>query len=325
MKGWKLTIGIVLCAVVVGACIRMPLYDREKKLELVLDMNLDLHVDIPDTIAVNIPRTIPRPEVMECCFYDPATNKISFSDFVGSTGGTIEAVTGSFKMLVYALGTEFIKIQNERDLMTIEAFTSDISATKKADLAKFYAPPTKAEPEAPIIWAPDHLMMVLMDVDIPDYAGEDQTITIHATANTIVQTFIFEVRTVTGIENIDRVEAFVTNQARSCFFGRGEINTDPVTIYFPVEIDRKHGCLYTTFNTFGKLPGESKSYLHILLHNFQGEELLVTVDITGQFENPDKHIVIEEPIDVPLPESRSDGIVPMVDPWDEQKIDVGIG
>ena len=79
------------------------------------------------------------------------------------------------------------------------------------------------------------------------------------------------------------------------------------------------------FNTFGKLPGESKSYLHILVTDTNGDEFHITADITDQFEKPDHHIVLDEEIVIPKPEDRAGGIAPSVNPWEEEIIDVPIG
>ena len=326
--------GALLCVLAAGACIRMPLYDREKQLELKLELKLELDVDIDIEIAhdVGLPTHIEMPEHMKCCFFDPGTGNLSYTEFVGPNGGAINAATGTYNMLIYNFGTEYIQIRGENNINTMEAFTSDITATKRMDLAKFYAP-TKAEgdgeldemPDEPIIWAPDHLLVAKQEVEIPEFAGESQTIVIHSAAKTIVETYSFEVKTVTGTENIKSVDAFVTNQAVSYFVGKGEANPQPATIYFPIAVDLKKGCLYTTFNTFGKLPGESKAFLHILVQDLNGDYMPITVDITAQFEKPDKHIIVEEPIVVPDPESRAGGIAPTVDPWKNQNIDVPIG
>jgi len=128
---------------------------------------------------------------------------------------------------------------------------------------------------------------------------------------------------VTGVENIKEIEAFVTNQARGNYFGRGELRAEPCTIYFPIEPKAGIQGIKTAFNTFGKLPGESHCFLHILIRNTAGREILVSEDITYQFVKPDHHIVIDDEIDVPEPEGS--GIAPTVEPWEEVIYDVPIG
>ena len=191
---------------------------------------------------------------------------------------------------------------------------------------KFYKNNTKAdELNEPIIYAPDHLLVTVQEVEIPEFSGVSQTITISSQVKTIVDNYIFEVHTVVGAEYIESAEAFVTNQASSSFFGRGEVNPTPATICFPVGVDKEKGCLYTVFNTFGKLPGESDAFLHILVRDTGGNEYEFSTDITDQFEKPDNHIIIEEPVDIPEPESSAGGIAPTVENWNEENVDVPIG
>ena len=164
----------------------------------------------------------------------------------------------------------------------------------------------------------------MQEVTIPEFTQERQTITINSTVQTICETYTFEVHTLIGAEYIESCEAFVTNQARTSFFGRGEISQEPATICFPVGVNRRTGFLYTTFNTFGKLPGESKAYIHFVIRDTSGQEHFFSTEITDQFEKPDHHIVIEEPVEVPKPETTG-GIAPTVEEWNEENHNVDIG
>ena len=309
------------------SCRRMPLYIRETNLELKLELNLDLNLELDLDIDVDIElemATIKEPEYLKTNFYSPETGQLMYSQFVDTYGGALSLGPGRYTMLIYSFGTEYIQIRGENDINTIEAFTSDITSYKLPVLQKF-AGATKADAHT-IIYAPDHLLVTRQEVEIPEFSGESQTITISSAVQTIVDTYIFEVHTVVGAEYIESAEAFVTNQSRSSFFGRGEISQDPVTIWFPVGVDRDKGCLYTVFNTFGKLPGTSESYLHILVKDTGGKVYTFTVDITDQFENPDNHIIIEEVVDIPEPEyMKGGGIAPTVDPWKDEIIDIPIG
>ena len=296
--------------------------DLELNLELELELELDLELELQLEVETNVFLT--APEYMRVGFYAPEKGNLQNTEFVQGEGGPIYTPPGRYEMLAYSFGTEYVQIRGEGDINTIEAFTSDITATKATTLAKF----TRADddqPQGPIIYTPDHLLVAHQQVEIPAHATGTKVITITADAATIVETYSFEVPTVVGIEYIESAEAFVTNQARSSFFGRGEVNPEPATISFPVSVDRKNARLITAFNTFGKLPGESKSYLHILIRDTGGKEHRITEDITDQFEKPDHHIVIDQPVEIPRPESSSGGIAPTVDPWQEENHDVPIG
>jgi len=306
----------------------MTLYDVEKVLHLEMQLDLKLDVDIDIEIAsdldIELEDSIKMPEYNKVLFYSPASEALLHTEFVGGTGGDISTPPSTYNMLVYSFGTEYVQIRGEGSLSTIEAFTSDITSNKSSQLRGFMRS-GDSEALGPIIYPPDHLLVASEQVVIPEYTEGNYNITIHAEAHTIVKTYSFKVTNITGSQYIESCEAFVTNQARSCFFGCGELSPEPATLSFPVGINHKKGILYTTFNTFGKLPGESRSLLHILIRDTGGEEHRITQDITDQFDNENRYIVIDDPIIIPEPESHGGGLSPSVNPWDEENHDVPIG
>ena len=291
-------------------------------LSLLLELKLELDVNVE--VSVETHTKIEKPDYMKVMFYSPQTGTLSNNDIVGADGGHIYQAPGSYDMLVYSFGTEWTQIRGEGSINTLEAFTSDITATK-AGILRAFTRVGEEEPQGPIIYTPDHLLVAHEAIEIPHFSEEERIITLTANAKTVVETYGFQITNINGIQNIASVEAFVTNQARSTFFGRGEKSTEPATIYFPIEVNPSEGYIHTSFNTFGKLPGESRSYLHIMIKNTEGEEVKISVDITDQFEKEDHEIIIDEEIDVPAPEGSGGGIAPTVDPWEEENHDVPIG
>lgn len=328
MKKWMLNILLISLILGLSSCERLPLYDENNtmSLDLVLrlNINVDIDVSITEGLDIKIPKTITPPAYNKVLFYPYGSTKLSYSTIVGTNGGEIFTPPGKYHMLTYSFGTEYIQIRGEGDINTIEAYTSDVTATKMGILRSFTRA-GESDPPGPIIYAPDHLLVAKEDVVIPEWTGESQTITIDAVSSTIVQSYSFEVSTVVGAEYIESCEAFVTNQARSSFFGRGEVSTEPATICFEVGVNKTKNCLYTVFNTFGKLPGESISYLHILIKDTGGTEHRVTVDITDQFGKENHQIIIDEPVVIPTPTPSGGGLAPSVNPWTEETTDIGIG
>ena len=309
------------------SCERMELYDLGRHLSLSLDLKLEIDVVIDPSKQTDepIPTKIDPPAHHKVIFYSTEDGSQKYSTFVGTNGGEIGAPPGTYRMLTYSFGTEYIQIRGEGNINTLEAFTSDITDSKRSALRGFTRAGDPEPEEQPIIWAPDHLLVSQEKVTIPEFSEEEVVITLHAKCATIVESYTFEVPYVHGAQWIESVEAFVTNQARTSFFGRGEVSSEPATICFPVGVNRAKGYLYTEFNTFGKLPGESRSLLHILIKNTGGEEVHITTDITDQFEKEDHHIIIPEEIIIPEPEDEGAGIAPTVDPWDDEIHDVPIG
>ena len=299
-------------------------HNHGENYNLSLQLELKLELDVNVEVSVETHTKIEKPDYMKVMFYSPQTGTLSNNDIVGADGGHIYQAPGSYDMLVYSFGTEWTQIRGEGSINTLEAFTSDITATK-AGILRAFTRVGEEEPQGPIIYTPDHLLVAHEAIEIPHFSEEERIITLTANAKTVVETYGFQITNIKGIENIASVEAFVTNQARSTFFGRGEKSTEPATIYFPIEVNPSEGYIHTSFNTFGKLPGESRSYLHIMIRNTEGEEVKISVDITDQFEKEDHEIIIDEEIDVPAPEGGSGGISPTVDPWEEENHDVPIG
>lgn len=299
-------------------------HNHEENYNLSLQLELKLELDVDVEVSVETHTKIEKPDYMKVMFYNPQTGTLNDNDIVGADGGHIYQAPGIYNMLVYSFGTEWTQIRGEGSINTLEAFTSDITATK-ASVLRAFTRAGEEVPQGPIIYTPDHLLVAHEAIEIPPFTEEERIITLTANAKTIVETYGFQLTNIKGIEYISSIEAFITNQARSSFFGRGEKSTEPATIYFPIEVNPSEGYIHTSFNTFGKLPGESRSFLHIMITNTSGEEVQISVDITDQFEKEDREIIIDEEIDIPEPEDRGGGIAPTVDPWEEENHDVPIG
>lgn len=292
----------------------------DDNLLLVLDLKLELDLDLPVSDAAHTKIHVPTYMVVN--FYDIESGALKKTEYVGPYGGPLHVTPGTYDMVVYSFDTEYTQERGESNIKTLEAFTSDITASKQPLFSLVAKDDTTSAP-GPIIWTPDHLLVARKRVEIPPYSEVQRVITIEAGAQTIVETYAFEVPNVSGIEYISSVDAFVTNQAESNFFGRGEVNTNPATVYFPVGVNGKEKKLMTTFNTFGKLPGESHSYLNIVVVNSEGEPFIYIADITEQFGDTTHTIVIEDSIHIPIPEGS--GILPSVEEWNEEIHDVPIG
>jgi hypothetical protein len=299
----------VLFLLCLPSCYRMPLYVKEPSVKLELELDLE-------------EGEIPVPEFMKACFFSPEGGNLSLDHFVESTGGDLSVASGTYTLLVYSFGTEYVQIRGEGSLETIEAFTSDITASKIPTYRKLAG--TKAEEEAPIYYAPDHLLVARQTITVPEFTGENIVAVFEAEPKTICETYSFEVTNVQGVDYVQSAEAYVTNQARSYFIGRDEPSTLPGTLWFPVEVDRERGVLNTKFNTFGVLPGGSRTYVHFVVRNSGGQTVSFSADITEQLASPAHEIVIEEEITIPQPPGSS-GFSPEVNPWEEENTVVPIG
>ena len=301
-------------------------HSKDENLQLELDLQLDLNLDLETDLDLDIElqTQIKEPELMCASFYSTTNGDLNSVNYVKAKGGPLSTRPGIYDMVAYSFGTEYVKVRGEDNINTLEAFTSDISTTKRTILRSFTRGSSDIEdPDVPIIYTPDHLLVAREQLTIPDWYGANRIIRLYAKASTIVETYSLEVHSVIGAQYIASCEAFITNQAISSFFGVGEVNPDAATICFPVGVDKKKGCLYTLFNTFGKLPGTSHAYLHI--RDVSGKEYHISADITDQFEKEDHHILIEETVDIPTPTGEGGGLEPSVEQWEEEIHNIGIG
>lgn len=291
------------------SCERMPLYVREPYVKLDLELNLE-------------EGEIPEPEHMRACFFASDGGGLYNTQFVGSDGGNLSVASGSYTLLVYSFGTEYIQIRGESSLETIEAFTSDITVSKHTAFRRLAG--TKAGEDAPIFYAPDYLLVAMTTVEVPEFTGENTLAEVALEPSSVVQTYSFEVTNVHGIDYVESAEAYVTNQARSYFIGRMEASTEPATLWFPIEVDKEKAVLNASFNTFGVLPGGSETYIHFVVRNSGGQEVTFSKDISEQLAAPEHRITVDDEITIPKPSGTS-GFSPEVDPWEEEIRDVPIG
>ncbi|MBO5693567.1 MAG: DUF5119 domain-containing protein [Tidjanibacter sp.] len=327
-KIWSMV--ALLMVMLSAGCHRRPLEEMDDS--LYLDLKLDLSVQNIEGGQLR------KPELMRVLFYDAETLEFVSDDYVLPEGGYINALPGKYKMLVYNFDTESTIIRGDRNVGEIEAYTSEIPTSTRANLlTKLKAAATKPsfiapDPEALIVYEPDHLLVAREDVEIVRRTG---TQTLYADASSIVETYYLGVK-LNNKGHLASAQALLSGQAKSNTFGfEGGVSKESVILYFDMfsGVNEKEGdvdVLQATFNTFGKLPEEvSHLWLTIVVTNTNGETVTWQKDITDEFNNnPDKYIYIEEPpIDVPIPPtppSSGGGFQPTVGEWEEENYDIAI-
>lgn len=320
----------LLVVMLLAGCHRRPLEEMDDSLYLKLALDLEVQ---------NHAGPLRTPELMRVVFYDAKTLEFVSDDYVLPEGGYINAIPGDYKMVVYNFDTESTIIRGDRGMTSLEAYTSEIPSSTRANLlTKLKAAATKPDfvapdPEALIVYEPDHLLVAREDVEIVRRTG---TQTIHADASSIVESYYLGVR----LKNkgyLASAQALISGQAKSNNFGIENGRSDEsVILYFDMYsgVNEKEGgvdVLQTTFNTFGKIPEEvSRLWLTIVVTNTNGESVSWQKDITDEFKNnDDRYIYIEEPeIEVPIPPTPpgggGGGFQPSVDEWEEENYDIAI-
>ena len=316
MKGR--TVIVMLAAVVMSALSCQRRDFAEKVTEVNLSLNVKTHVANAGEV--------PAPETMRVDLYDVKTGKLKYTDYIEAEGGYIHPAPGTYDMVVYNIGTEAGQIRNESDINEIEAYTSEVSAFLKGQLAQFFADiakikesqeRSKSPADEKVIYEPDHLFVGRADeVEIPViYEGEEREVVIEVDAHPEVETWKVTVANVKGLEYVQNVVAVISGQAESHFIGRGEDSGESVSIYFEKKKDMENKVLTGTFNTFGKHPTEKGILsLDINVTDTGGSDHHFHFDVDSHFQdNPDSHIVIDDPIEIEEPKVAGGGFAPSVD------------
>ena len=205
-----------------------------------------------------------------------------------------------------------------------------------------------------IVYDPDHFFLANCgDVYVP-YADELDTLTTPNndwfTAESIVKSYYLQVP-VKGIEYATSSLGLVSGLAGSAWLGTATINDlDPVTVYLELRpgdtaaaglVQTKDGSpeddipseaiMYTTFNTFGKLP-EAESGLTITFDfiTTHGGSHTETIDITEEFntqEARENHwIIVDDVIEIPKPiappSGGGGGFKPSVGEWEDVNTEI---
>lgn len=345
MRGWRVAyLAMAMLLMMTAGCKRIPLYERSTKVNLVVDLELGLGHDIVLSYETFLSEEYQKkidgvaPEYYEVLVYDIHTHELKSTHIVGETGGPLSLFPGSYHLVVYSFGTESTQVKDLHDRHLAQAYTTDITDIKSgiiksmsSKMAQETKSVTRAYEDDPIIVEPDHLYVANeMDVFIEAFQGKEEEITIYTTAISILDTYSLEVLNIKGAENIQKVEAFVTGQIMSNYFGRPERNYSPATVHVEMTPDVQNQRLYTIFNTFGKLPGEeNKIFLDITVTDSGGGQYRYVYDVTDQFDDPDNidnQLIIDgEIIDIPKAEHGGGGFQPSVDEWEREDIDVPLG
>lgn len=336
-------IAIVIALVLsLWGCQRIELYELTTEVELELSMDLNVDLNLQFSVETDIEKEFPhifqtqKPEYMEVLFYNVEDGSLAKSEIISSEGGKVNIAPGDYNLVIYNFNTESTQVKELGNQKTAEAFTTDITKSMgdkfKASVANAQngtKGETKGYENDPIIYEPDHLFVANENnINIPSFENRDNKVVVHAIAETILDIYSMEVIGVTGTENIEKVEAFITGQIKSNYFASEKRGSDPATLYIEeMKVDKDNGRLYTIFGTFGKLPkAQNNVYLDITVTNSGGGQYRYIFDVTDQFDNEgNDKILIDADIDVPEGESGGGGLAPEVGEWEDETIEIPLG
>ena len=331
---------LVMCMV---SCQRRPFAEQRT--------TVSLHVEI-NTKIIN-QSEVKLPTDMRVDLYDPQTGQLRYTDYVGPTGGYIHPSPGVYDMIVYSIGSESTIVRNEHNFNEIEAYTNEVSAFIKSQMAQFLAKRAQAareraakefaasgvetkdptnEAEEPIVYQPDHMFVGWYhNLEIPVVYEDDGIVEVYVEvdAHTIVETWMVEIQTVEGSQWIRDNVSLISGQKGSIHFGPNVASEKVVSVYFDMNVqDREDGgkCLKGTFNTFGKHPDRpSILSFDVNIKDTGNGDNIFHFDVTDQFiDNEERYILIKEKIVIEEPKTEGGGFAPEVKDWDDIKTDINL-
>jgi hypothetical protein len=311
MKRYVAYILALIC--ILASCQRRPLTTAD----YTVLVNIEIEKDI-------INYTVEKdPSLMRCVFYDSQSGAFVTQAFLPPTGGQVSLIPArEYDVLVYNFDTESTWLEQENWFHMIYASTSLIPDSFKT---KLRSRASKVDEEQ-IVYDPDHLYVGrLHDVFIPARSVEAPPVVLDIRCETVVESWLLEVRTVTGVKNIGTIAAVVTNLSESNKIAYNQRSADVVSVFFDNQVIDENGLLTAKFNTFGWTEEiTEQQVLSLVFTDIAGKGHVYNIDVSDQIRNnKDQIIRIEIEIDIPEPMTSGDGgFVPKVDEWDEINTDI---
>lgn len=315
----RILIYTLMLACILTSCERRPL--------LTADYTVTLNIEINKEI-VNY-EVEKDPSIMRCVFYDAQTGAFMSQAFLPPTGGQVSLVPDRhYDVLVYNFDTESTWLKEENWFHGIYASTSLIPDSFKTKLRSRSQNQSKVDEEN-IVYEPDHLFVGrLNDIFIPARSVDAPTVVLDVKAETVVESWMLDVTTVSGVENVGSVVGVITGLAEHNKVGLDEKSADFVSVYFDTPVVDENGCLTARFNTFGHNPEcGMQQILSLVFTDIAGNNYSFDFDVSSQFVNNPQQIIKLETEDIHIPKpitSGSGGFAPKVDEWEDINTDIVI-
>ena len=304
---------VLLLCILPASCQRRPLTTAD----YAVTINIEIEKDIVNYEYEK------DPSLMRCIFYDSKSGAFVTQAFLPAHGGLVSLIPGrEYDILVYNFDTESTWLEDENWFHKIYASTSLIPDSFRT---KLRSRATKGDEEQ-IVYDPDHLYVGrLNDVFIPSRSVDAPMVVLDVVCETVVESWILEAKTITGVENIGSIAAVITSLSGSNRIGFNERSTEFVSVYFDNQVIDENGLLTAKFNTFGWNKDITEpQVLSLVFTDIAGKGHVYNIDISNQFPgNKEQIIRIDMEIDIPEPMTSGDGgFVPKVDEWDEINTDI---
>lgn len=306
-------LAMLLICILPSSCQRRPLTTAD----YAVTVNISIEKDIVNYEYEK------DPSLMRCIFYDSKSGAFITQAFLPPTGGQVSLIPArEYDVLVYNFDTESTWLENENWYQSIYASTSLIPDSFRT---KLRSRASKVDDEQ-IVYDPDHLYVGrLNDVFIPSRSVDAPQVVLDVVCETVVESWLLEVKTITGVENIGSIAAVITGLTGSNRIGYNERSEEYVSVYFDNQVIDENGVLTAKFNTFGWNEKITEpQVLSLVFTDIAGKGHVINIDISHQFPDNEEQIIrIEMEIDIPEPITSGDGgFVPKVEDWGDVNTDI---
>ncbi len=346
----KRMMGILMAVLLLAACERRPLVD----LYNVHYVRVYIDEQIKNVTMGFYNEDHARPEyespyVMRVTLADRNTGEIKAERYLKDIGhdergtyyeGHIIANPGIYTLMAYNFDTRVTRTSDVDNHKKAKAYTNRIPPHINTRL---YSLQTKSDP-GKIAYDPDHLFVANCGETHVRYHNDMDTLKTPDgdwfRAESLVKSYYLQVR-IRGMQYVASAVSLLTGMAGSAWM-QAEMadNSDKTTVYFemiPGETPsaglskataEEEVLLYTTFNTFGKIPDEdNRLQMTFDFLTIYGKPYSTTLDITDVFytEEAIEHqwLLIDHLIEIPEPPPQTGGgLSPSVGKFDEIYTDI---
>ena len=291
------------------------------------------------------------PQLLRVICADPYSGEVVTERYLHDVGrderghyiqGYVYAPDGNYNLMAYTCDVNYVDFYRLNSYYSLVARTAEVSGNEANRI--FHMREEIALDNEPICHQPDHLFKAKVEDVVFNEALSLDTIRTkegaHPIAESLVKTYYMQVN-VKGVEYVKSAVALITGMSGAKLLHNGEMLTDePVSIYFGLSngIDKSRAndetrVAYSTFNTFGKLPGV-EGFIEI---SFEFKTIYNTVQVetfrvTELFDTPlvknNQWIIIDKVIEIIPPEGEEEetggGLSPGVNDWEQIEVSITI-
>ena len=297
----------------------------------------DLCFDHTHTLEVNVVfdwRNAPdaEPASMSAYFFNASgeTAPLRYI-FTDRYGGHIDISHGQYSALcMNADDTDWAHLRNMSDIESSEIYTAETDELSVYGLSARSVPRAEGAEDERIVATPGMLWADRQDSIAIPYTDSDDVRTITLYPEECVCHYTVDILDVENLKYVSggSVDATVSGMSEGFLYGKRKTTDTRVTLPFTMKENSGKNALHGEFLTFGE--SQDHDYRHVLsvyMYLTDGSKWYYNFDVTDQIHTaPDPrhvHIVVSG-LKLPHPISSGGGLIPEVDDWQTEKIDISM-